>query len=565
MIRRLPAAAAALALLAAVAVASAQDGAPPADGLAEAMRRQDALLQDGGGEKALSEARERAAKEPKSAEALYLLGRILGNLGKIDEAKAQFDGAIEQDGHYAPAWRGLAVVHASRKELETAEREARKAFELDGSTESCYLLVNCLLAKGDRAGARKLLQDELVKNPGDDRLRTVYGIQLMQEGFYREAERELRQVLVKHPADATVRGAVVSVLFKTGRKDEAVKECVEAVKRAPRDQEALGLLVEFAQVLATSRDFERGEALMEGALAADLTAELKEKVTQHLKEFHAAAADARARAVGGGTGADEDIDEKEILRRLEEGTVEERRSAMKVLWEHNLNFIPKAVLRRAGDEDETVRLYAVRLVGRYGDGSHVGLIEFLLFHTGKKEPSVAVRAQTVLALGRIAARTGSPAALPVAIRAVEESAEPEVLRAALQAVREITGRSFTDDPDALVPDKDVAGLRARVAAWWFDDPAARLWRRKAAGAIGEAGDRGLAWYVVPWVKEEDAGMRTAMLDCMARITRDEGWRAFATGTAEERAAAADRGYRDLGELEKAEREKAVKPEAPERK
>jgi Flp pilus assembly protein TadD len=559
VIRRLPAAALALALLAAAPIAAAQDGAPPAeDPLLAALRRQDGLVEAGDGDRALAEARDRVAKEPKSAEARYLLGRLLGNLGRIDEAKVQFDGAVEIDGHYAPAWRGLAIVHVSRKEMETAIREARKAWELDGSNESCLLLVNCLLASGDRTGTHKLLQEAIAKDPSNDRLRAVYGGQLLQEGFYREAERELRQVLVNRPQDVSVRSAVVGILYRTGRKDEAVAECRDAVKRAPKDDDSRKLVAVFVETLVAARDFARGADLLAGILAFDLPAEFREKSQQLLRDFRAAAADPDASAAP----APGPPDAKEVLRKLDEGTVEERRAAIKVLWDNEITGIPPEVMRRVGDEDETVRLYAVRLLGRYGNERMIWLLDTLLYRLQAKESSVAVRTQALSALRGISARTGSPAGLPVAVRAIQEETEGECLRAGLRAVREITGKSFVEDVDALVPGKDVADLKGRVAKWWFDDETARHWRIKSAEAIGTSKDRNLVWYVIPWVKEEDPAIRAAMLDCMAKITGDAAWRTEAAGTAEERVAAAEKAYKALGDLDRRDLERSLKSEPP---
>ena len=59
--------------------------------------------------------------------------------------------------------------------------------------------------------------------------------------------------------------------------------------------------------------------------------------------------------------------------------------------------------------------------------------------------------------------------------------------------------------------------------------------------------RSLAWYVVPWILEDDPRTRASALDCMAVLTGDAGWRTVAASTPEERAAARDRAYRALSD------------------
>lgn len=510
-----------LLLLAAALPAAAEEG-EPAD-LAGRMRRQDALVEGGRAGEALAEARARVQREPRSPEALYLLGRLLGNTGKLEEARARFEGALELDINYAPAWRGMALVHLRKKEYETASREARRAFDIAPDAESRVLLVQCLLEKGDRAGAHRLLQEELAARPGDNDLRSFYATVLFNERLYQSAEKELRQVLAAAPDHLPARQTLVFLLLNTGRPDEATAECREAVRRTPGDPQFRLLL---RDLLVEREAYAEAAGVMEEVLRLELSAADRAKAEADLKALRSAAA---APSPGKAPTPEE------VLQRLQSPDVLRRREAARLLWEADLSFLPDEVVRRITDPDETVRIFVVRLLGRHGSASAAGLLEVLLFHPRDRDASVRVRAHAAEALGAI----GGPAALPVLLRAVEEP-EPDVLRGALLGIRSVTGKSLVEDPYAPVPEAERPAVRERYRRWWMEDPTGRHWRRKAALAAGASNMRSLAQYVIPWLEEEDASIRGAVLEAVATLTKDPSWRSVPTGTAEERRAAREK-------------------------
>ena len=536
-----------IALLLALAALLPQDTAPKDVG--EWMRRQDAMLQAGAGEKAVAEANARAEKEPKSAEAQFLLGRILGNTGNLDGARTRFRTALDIDPAYAPAWRGSALAHFRAKEYDVAVREARRAFELDDSPENRVLLVECLYQGGDRPGAHRLLADSLARTPGDHDLRAYYANVLLAERSFREAERELRQVLASAPGHLGARQMLVVTLMNTGRRPEAIAECREFARRQPKDAAPRRLLI---QLLVEEKDWAGAAAALEEFLRFDLPEEIRESAKKDLATLKAAAAD-QAR---GGTGEGErksatrEVNEEDLLRKLDSKDVEERRAAVRTMSEIPLNFLPSALLRRAGDEDELVRLGAVKLIGRYGEPGHLVLLDVLLFRTKQSDPSVAVRTRAVGAVGAIE----SPAGLVLLVRALDEP-EPEIRAAVLRGIRDVTGRCLVDDPDAPLSAKEAEEAKAKVVKWWFEDATARQWRKKCAAAIAGEGIYALAWYLPPWILEEDAEVRAAALEAFAVLSGDRAWKDLPTGTKEERETARVRAYAFLAEKDKVGAEK----------
>lgn len=506
-------------LLAAAVPAAAQDSPKPPD-LAERMQRQDAMLAAGEAEKAVAEARARVESDRKDPEAHYLLGRVLGNTGKIEEARALFEGALELDISYAPAWRGMALVHLKKEDAETASREARRAFELDGTVESRVLLVQCLYRKGDRPAAYRLLQEALAAKPDDNDLRSFYATLLFDERLYQQAEKELRQVLASDAGHLPARQTLVFVLVNTGRPDEAAAECREGMKRFPAEPR---LRVLLRDLLVERKDYAGAAAVMEEVVRLDLPAAEKARAEEDLKKLRAAA---------GRTGGPRPMDEKEVLEALESPDVLRRREAMRALWEHELPYLPDAASKKITDPDETVRLYAARLMGMHGEPRHAGLLAFILYHPAEPERSPAVRTQIVLALSRI----GGASVLPVLMRALEDP-EPEVLGGAVRGIAAVTGKALVEDTFAPIPETERPAVRERYRKWWMESAVGKQWRAKAARAAGDSGMRSLVRYAVPWLLEDDAEIRAAVLDGLARFARDDVWRALPTATPEEREAA----------------------------
>jgi HEAT repeat protein len=395
--------------------------------------------------------------------------------------------------------------------------------DLDPSLESLVLTVHVLYQKGERPAAYRLLQEEMAKRPADNDLRALYASFLMDDQNFRDAEKEFRQVLAADPDNVAARESLLALLVNTGRPDEAVAECREAARRAPKDARIRILL---RDLLASRGDYAGAAGAVEEALKLDLTPETRKRVEADLLALREAAAAPKERRA---------LEPDEVLRRLDSPDALQRREAMQMLWEMDLGGLPPAVVRRVTDADETVRLFAVRLLGKYGDARAAGLLEVLLFHPKDHDASSAVRAQAAAALGRI----GTPASLPVLFRGLED-ADADVLRSSVQGIAGITGKAFVDDVLAPIPEKDRTAVREKYRLWWTSDPTGRLWRRKTCEAVGTSRAQALAWYLLPWIEEEDAALRGEVLAAMAEVTKDEAWRGAKSDTPEERKALVER-------------------------
>jgi Flp pilus assembly protein TadD len=499
------------------------------------MRRLDLRISRGEDEKALEEAHARVAKEPNSAEAHFLLGRVLGGVGKVEEARVEFQTALDFDPKFGQAWGGMALYHFTKKEWDKALREADRAHELSPSRELRELKAEILFGKGDRAGAYKIVVDSLQEDPADIRMRLLYAQVLESDGRVADAEKEYRALVAAEPTFFNARLRLVEILWRRGDKasrDRAIEECRAGLRAVPKSMRIRQLLV---SLLIRREEFALAADVMDGMLGLDLPAADKKTIQFEIRRLRREAELPRKPKT---PTADE------VLKKIDSESVEERREVLQFLCEQeNLApyEVPHAAYRRIKDEDELVRRYATRLWLRIQRPDVIEVLDEILFG-GQRESSTATRFEVVEALGHI----GSPAALPTLVLALNEE-DPDTVRAAIEGIALVAGKCFVDDRTATPAAADLKAIRERYARWWLEEPAGRFQRRKAAAAIATHDLRFMAPYVVLWITDGDEELRKAVLDCIARLTGNAEWRDEDTSTPEAREALKTRLTEAIGE------------------
>jgi tetratricopeptide (TPR) repeat protein len=101
-----------------------------------------------------------AVKEnPTDAQAHLQLGCLLANLGRVEEAAAEWQQAAERDPKSSIAWRNLGLVAAQKNDLPTAEDRYRKAIAARPSDQTLYRdLAEILIAANRRPDAIRLVE-----------------------------------------------------------------------------------------------------------------------------------------------------------------------------------------------------------------------------------------------------------------------------------------------------------------------------------------------------------------------------------------------------------------------
>lgn len=205
----------------------------------------------------------------------------------LEEALRHFQGALDADGTFAPAYAGLAAaysglgtVYFGASPLETRPKvlaAARKALELDPRLVDAHILLADALQKDWQwAEAEAEYKQAIELSPSDARARdgfsqwllcqgrteealasarraqeldplALYGVQagwiLFQAHRYDEAIRELRTVLAVEPEDPSALWSLGFALIGAKQFDEAIATLEKAASLSDRSSAVLGVLV----------------------------------------------------------------------------------------------------------------------------------------------------------------------------------------------------------------------------------------------------------------------------------------------------------------------------------
>jgi tetratricopeptide (TPR) repeat protein len=103
------------------------------------------------------------------------------------------------------------------------------------STQTAFDRALGFLRAGELETAADICREELGKEPKDDKLRTIYGMVLVRQNKFAEAEAELRDVLSRWPNVAKANRELAHALIAQGHFDEAIA-CYKRVVELRPDQ-----------------------------------------------------------------------------------------------------------------------------------------------------------------------------------------------------------------------------------------------------------------------------------------------------------------------------------------
>jgi tetratricopeptide (TPR) repeat protein len=202
------------------------------------------------------------ALRPDYVPALVLLGDLLLEQGKPDDAGAAFQKAVGADANSAAGLFGLGRVALARKDPAQAIAHLEKALAVDRDATSVhYSLGMAYRARGDQKRAdthlkqwrdRQVAVDDPLMGEIGGLLRTavdfeIRGTRALDRGNWAEAVAELRKGLAVAPRDASLHLNLGSALYLGGDEKGAYAEFEEAVRLSPgyaRAHFTLGVLSE---------------------------------------------------------------------------------------------------------------------------------------------------------------------------------------------------------------------------------------------------------------------------------------------------------------------------------
>lgn len=176
------------------------------------------------------------------------LGLAYYQAGKIGEAIAAYQTAIQLEPNFADAYGGLGVIYWRTGDLNAAIRHCQKAIKIaPKNIEFHQNLTQIYWQKGmyDRAAIGYRIILEL--DPSDENALHHLGIILLSKQEYDEAISCFQRVLQRNPDNALTHGALGTAYYKLGEEGPAIHEFREVLRLDPQNQNAREMLKRLGQ------------------------------------------------------------------------------------------------------------------------------------------------------------------------------------------------------------------------------------------------------------------------------------------------------------------------------
>lgn len=189
----------------------------------------------------LDDAREALAQalalNPNFVEALTIMGTVSMQQGRLPQAASEFKTALRAKQDYVPALSALARVLAMQNELEEAEKTAGHAITLNPENAAAQEAMAFVFLKQGRVDfAEQCLRNALKQQPGNGDLHVALASILAQRGRDQEALPHFREALSRSIGGAeTAINASVS-LTRIGEHQQAWQLLEQAHQRWPENQ-----------------------------------------------------------------------------------------------------------------------------------------------------------------------------------------------------------------------------------------------------------------------------------------------------------------------------------------
>lgn len=237
--------------------------------------------------------------EPKSATAMYDLGRVLEQEGDLRQAAGFFQAAIDAQPDAAKARADLGTIYciagASRQALATvapalarhpddpdlltvraaAERglnehdaalaDVERAVRLAPTNENAVALLSMLDRQdGHLDQALALASEAVARAPASLNLRKLLASLYVTAGQFAPAEAQMNALVALRPHDLPLRLGLANLYLKAGNRAAAEGALESAVKAFPEDDQAK---LAFADFVAASQSAADGRRILLGYLA----------------------------------------------------------------------------------------------------------------------------------------------------------------------------------------------------------------------------------------------------------------------------------------------------------
>ncbi|WP_395687187.1 tetratricopeptide repeat protein [Caenimonas koreensis] len=234
---------------------AAQDWAPVIEQVRDALR--EAAAHEAGHQEP---AQLQNAQLKMDAKAAIAAGFAAHTAGRLEEAQAAYQRALDADPASADAWHFLGGVRLQSGDLASAEAHFRKALELREDPLFLLNLSRPLEAQQRWDEGIAALRRGCELAPQNQEMRYRLGVLLLNARRFGEAEAALRTALTLGPREAAMLYPLGTTLEKLNRLEEAEAALREAIALKPDYADAwfhLGLVLNRRVQLAESEDAHR--------------------------------------------------------------------------------------------------------------------------------------------------------------------------------------------------------------------------------------------------------------------------------------------------------------------
>ncbi len=188
---------------------------------------------------ALTESGEVLKYDPQNSVAKLIRTAGLMGSGMLDEARSEVENTLKGNPNSAEALFQLGLLNLAQKKLDQSEAAFTKMRNIvPGDSRPVFGLAEVSFARGDSAGALRLLQDQVDKFPERTDFRLALANSLLRASRFQEAIGQYKYLLSKDPQSASLHLRIGETYRRSGDLKASVEHFEKARSLAPKDPQA---------------------------------------------------------------------------------------------------------------------------------------------------------------------------------------------------------------------------------------------------------------------------------------------------------------------------------------